>query len=285
MRTPMIIKSSDISSIVNTPRILEEELELDDDCEDFQRTFVERLSRMSFDDCLSDLDEEQEGEDAVKKSKLPDLIETVFDTDEKPLTLVTNLIAQSALDPRSPTIGIDRTPLVFGEQKKTILPEPTNLVEQMEKANERTTDKVEEEKEVEKEELEIEVEEREEVNEPKEPSLVEQKQPEITIDEEPTPNASSEPNEVFVDVGRVIYGTPVLVAANNGPIQQARTPLSCLANRKRSQFAKAAAGGLGKHQQINTKPKQKLGKDNELRVKKVAANPFESNTTPRKLIR
>lgn len=282
VRTPIVIKSSDISSIVNTPRILEEELEDeregDEEEEDFQKTFEERLSRLSF-DALDHGDEEE------ARERLPDLMETHFDCQEeapvtveplKPMTLVTNLITQSAIDPRSPTIGIDRTPLVFGAENKQHIPRIINnnnvptfaeilkAAEQEEEEEEKKDDaeeKGEEENKEAKETIEGAVEEKQA------PTIVEPEQ-----------------SNVFVDVGRVIYGTPLSSAT--GPIQQVRTPLSCLANRKRREFNAAA----GKSPLSSNKKKSQQavgGKDcGELKVKKSSTNPYESNTTtPRKMIR
>lgn len=251
VRTPIVIKSTDISSIVNTPRILEEDflaadLLEDDNNEDFQKTFEEALSRMSFDDCL-------EGEDESPKD-LPTVIETHFDCvlDQPlkplPLPLPISSLKHSALDPRSPTTGIDRTPLAFAgieRQRKTSIDivfsgtlQEAELEEEDKEKNSGTVESVAE-----------------------------------------VPPAKSA--EVFVDVGQVIYGTPVQMAAN-GPIQQ-RTPLSCLANRRKRIELNGKAGESPKSQ----KKSQTLLKENcnELKVKKSATNPFETSLVSRKSIR
>lgn len=300
VRTPIVMKSSDISSIVNTPRILEEELQEDDDAEDFQKTFEERLSRLSF-DCL-DVD----GEEEEEKVKLPDLIETHFDClmsheegeakeadSMQPLRpLVTNLIAQSALDPRSPTVGIDRTPLVFGGnnnnyQRAAIQPSNT-FAEQL-----KAGDEQEVEEEVEKEGENNKEPTKETTIKEGEEKSIEQKEQQQATTTTTTTITESEPSqsadEVFIEVGRVIYGTPVAITATNGPIQQVRTPLSCVANRKRVELTTGKSNKSSP--MMSKKQKQLLVKEansntgSELRVKK-SNNPFETNTTtPRKLIR
>lgn len=287
VRTPIVIKSSEISSIVNTPRILEEELDeqLDDE-EDFQKTFEERLSRLSF-DCL----EQEEGEEQVK---LPSLIETHFDEclmmqPIPPMTLATNLVAQAAFDPRSPTIGIDRTPLVFGDRHSipNLKPTTTTFADQLRQEMEKD---VEEKEEGTKDDEEGEN-EKTTKDEDKETAkeitiegvvLEEQQQPTIV---EPADQTQQLQSDVFVDVGRIIYGTPVQMTASGGPIQQVRTPLSCLANRKRTELN--GKGTTGKSSALSKKQQKPQDSNNcaELKVKKTATNPFEKNNTPRKAIR
>lgn len=278
IRTPIVIKSSDISSIVNTPRILEEELdEHADNDEDFQKTFEEALSRMSFDDCLDD--------DQQVHPVLPDLIETHFEGEESdfPVLLqpkVTNLIKQSELDPRSPTIGINRTPLVFaGEQQEQrkipAIPKETlkTFAEQLKAGEEDVTKESEGTKEI-----SIEGGGKDIVNEQKPAIVIDEPEQKLTV-------KSSAPT----DVGRVIYGTPVQITSN-APIQQVRTPLSCVANRKRGDLnvGKSPMSSTGAVSKKNLQKGQShLAKDNgmdaNVKPKKAAANPFE--TAPRKLIR
>lgn len=185
----------------------------------------------------------------------------------KPVSVVANLIAkQSALDPRSPTLGIDRTPLACAEVR-----EKATLIAPVE---------IKFEEPFEEEETKEEEEEKEES-----PAIVTETKEKETVNVAAGPAKGKQKTEVFVDVGRVIYGTPV--QANS--IQQVRTPLSCLANRKRVDLnGKTPVSANGPKKSQSQQPNREICQDLKS-VKKSSANPFGSPATtaavPRKLIR
>lgn len=113
-RTPITFKSSDNTSIPPpppTPILLNDE--------PFRENFEHALSKISFDSCLDD-------EDEVDKNGV---LETHFDLFTEniqddlltvPIKPQALLALQSELDPRSPTVGIERTPLAFSKTTKEV---------------------------------------------------------------------------------------------------------------------------------------------------------------------
>lgn len=252
IRSPIVIRSTDISSIVNTPRILEEDLLGEDPDDDAFQTFEEALSKLSFDDCIE--------EDSPQR-----WVETHFDyCPLKPMT---------TLDPRSPTVGIDRTPLVFAPAESRL---PTNLPLAESNVDGRLV-------------------EGEGALKGEEDSRDEEKgkkAKEIIVKEEfsnvETTTTNDKDAEVFVELGHVIYGTPVPLASDADP-QQVRTPLSCLANRKRInlieevQLMKNHKSPMSLKQNPNNLAKESSN-NNQIKMKKSTTNNrFE--IAPRKLIR
>lgn len=269
VRTPIVLKSTDISSIVNTPRILEEELDEEDD---FQKTFEEALSKLSFEDCLSN------GQ-RTPQAKLS-IIETHFDcvpeemdalkpiAPLKPMSFA-NVVKQSLLDPRSPTVGIDRTPLAFDKPDRIVpalvVPIELNLMGHEDVVVEERRHESVEDIDAREDEEEAKEGAAEKINDGK------KKQPERDV---------AEKSEVFID--QVIFGTPVNVAGNQ-PIQQVRTPLSCLANRRRVDLNSQRVVKSPLSQLKPVKAPIESCTEPAKAKKKSTANPFE--TAPRKLIR